>query len=161
MNTVITELRAKVYNESWQLRTRADAPIVTDRNWLDKAACQGHPTEWWYPPPGDNTYRHAKPICARCPARTECLNTAMTLEQGLWIRYRFGMWGGLSPHQRAMKDPTRARRGPIGDGRPVPVCGTESGYQAHRRRNETACDACRAAHAATIADYRATARKSA
>lgn len=33
------------------------------------------------------------------------------------------------------------------------VCGTESGYQRHRKAfNEPACDACRAAHSAAVID---------
>lgn len=35
-----------------------------------------------------------------------------------------------------------------------PPCGTYGGYQSHHRRNEKACDPCKAAFAAGIKDYR-------
>lgn len=35
-------------------------------------------------------------------------------------------------------------------------CGTDAGYQAHRRRNEEPCAACRRARAKKIREYRAS-----
>jgi len=37
----------------------------------------------------------------------------------------------------------------------VAACGTPSGYQRHRRRNEKYCEACRAANTASMRRYRA------
>jgi hypothetical protein len=39
-------------------------------------------------------------------------------------------------------------------GWPTPECGTNGGYQRHRRLDEEACDACKAAHNETIKQLR-------
>ena len=61
--------------------------------WVDKAACKGFPTKWWFPERGQ---RSGLPlfICAHCPVATECLEYALDLfiEQGVW--------GGLTEKQR-------------------------------------------------------------
>lgn len=88
----------------------------------------------------------AKNICQPCPARQECLDWALT------YREPHGVWGGLSPGERARLRP----------GRPVPASlsrrvpprkkpinhGTAGGYAAHHRRHEPMCQPCRDAHQA-------------
>lgn len=39
-------------------------------------------------------------FCARCPVRRQCLSTALQMEQSSSTKYRFGVWGGLTPAQR-------------------------------------------------------------
>lgn len=67
------------------------------------AACVGHPPEWWMPDTtGDvNYYRRAKAICATCPIRTRCLADAMRAEASGSDVHRHGLWGGLTPAERA------------------------------------------------------------
>ncbi|MEV0695394.1 hypothetical protein [Streptomyces sp. NPDC050388] len=56
------------------------------------------------------------------------------------------------PGQVAPSAPSLARPRPRG--LTVPVCGTRKGYDAHRRRGEAACPACRAANSAADRYYR-------
>lgn len=42
------------------------------------------------------------------------------------------------------------------EARTRPLCGTDAGYQAHRRNREPYDDDCRTAHAAEMATYRRT-----
>lgn len=47
-------------------------------------------------------------VCQRCPIRADCLDTALELERGQPTRNRHGLWGGLSPSERAELDTRRA-----------------------------------------------------
>ncbi len=67
-------------------------------SWRESAACEGAPAEVFYPE-DDFDAAQAKAICARCPVRAVCLETALR------NRERYGVWGGLTPRERA-----RARR---------------------------------------------------
>lgn len=40
-------------------------------------------------------------LCRRCPLRTACLDEALKYEGYVSAAYRFGVWGGMSPQQRA------------------------------------------------------------
>jgi WhiB family redox-sensing transcriptional regulator len=65
--------------------------------WLDRGACRGLPTQWWFPPapitPESTEQMHdAKRICSTCAVQPQCL------DYGLGEDY--GIWGGLSPKQR-------------------------------------------------------------
>jgi WhiB family redox-sensing transcriptional regulator len=42
----------------------------------------------------------AKNICSRCPVSAQCLDYAMATERDR-LGYRHGVWGGLSPEERA------------------------------------------------------------
>ena len=69
---------------------------AADELWRDHAACAGHPTDTFFPPPPakpigrgpDRRYDEARRICALCPVRRQCLDYAR--------RHGFGggMWGG-------------------------------------------------------------------
>lgn len=66
--------------------------------WMEHAACAHYETGWWYPP--DNTMRSGRrlpaiAVCNQCPVRVQCLQTA--LDRG----EEYGIWGGLTPIQRA------------------------------------------------------------
>lgn len=54
----------------------------------------------------------ARKVCAWCPVRLECLRAAMRWEGSRETRYRFGMWGGLTPleRQRLYVQVTKERR---------------------------------------------------
>jgi hypothetical protein len=79
--------------------------------------CAGYDGSWWFEPA---MYPTAVDICQRCDMRAECL--AQALQAG----ERLGVWGGLTPEQRAaLPDatmislrPRRHRRPPNQSGRP-------------------------------------------
>jgi WhiB family redox-sensing transcriptional regulator len=65
--------------------------------WMDGAACAGKPLEWWFPVThngNDGTARAAKALCSTCPVQTECLQFALDSDD------RYGIFGGLLPHER-------------------------------------------------------------
>lgn len=74
-----------------------------DRPWVMDAACidYGRP-DVWFDPSGEHEPKHrikpdlaaAVAICRACPVQLECARHA--LETG----ERFGVWGGLTPHDR-------------------------------------------------------------
>lgn len=55
--------------------------------------CQSsaEPEAWWDPAGSDD----AKAVCRGCPVRSECLAYALA------ARERAGVWGGLTPDERA------------------------------------------------------------
>lgn len=64
---------------------------MTVDSWADRAACLGHPADWWWPDTdahGDNHGHQAKAVCATCPVVRPCLEAA--LER----REEHGIWGG-------------------------------------------------------------------
>ena len=70
----------------------------------------------FYPEPGSDKnqhhvarlYRRAKRICAQCPVRRECLEAALSDEEGRWDPEKgrwsrhlpYGVWGGHTPAER-------------------------------------------------------------
>ena len=58
----------------------------------------------------DHYYEEARAVCDACPVKIECLAAAFDIE-GLTAatQYRHGMWGGLTPAERA----ERARLGVV------------------------------------------------
>ena len=157
--------------------------------WNSRAACIGAAPELFDPPglSGRDEYRQgldrAKKICADCPVRQQCLDTAVTDKLS-------GVWGGvllergvaydrelaeLSPHgtpaayarhlrdrtppcadcKRAHANEAVERRG--GPQRDLFPCGTPAAYQRHYRNGTRPCAACRAAEARRAADRTASA----
>lgn len=57
------------------------------------ALCAETDPEMFFPEVGQST-RDAKRVCMGCEARTECLQWALDHDA------QFGVWGGLSRHQR-------------------------------------------------------------
>lgn len=135
-------------------RSRAEetrgAPDLSDR-----AACRDYPAQWWTPPSySRSATERAKRICGGCPVAAGCLDYAEQTGQ------TSGIWGGMTPKERAQKDdgirpqdpstatppkpkPTR----PKSKGRrlqPIPH-GTTAGYRRHLYRSEPACEDCLAA----------------
>lgn len=72
--------------------------------WHTRAACAGHNPNLWFPDPGGPgraQTRRAKAICHTCPVQTDCLAAAMAAEGALVAARRGGVWGGLTPEERA------------------------------------------------------------
>jgi WhiB family transcriptional regulator, redox-sensing transcriptional regulator len=70
--------------------------------WRLEAACGGLPSSVFFSPDGERgaarrrRERAAKAICARCRVRQRCADYALA------HRERYGVWGGLSEHERAL-----------------------------------------------------------
>jgi hypothetical protein len=72
-------------------------------------ACTRYPPDWWHrdlrkrrgqPLTGDSA--RAKHIClTECPLATQCLADALKAEAGIGTQYRWGIWGGTTPDERA------------------------------------------------------------
>lgn len=79
----------------------------------------------------------AKKACLGCPARLDCLRTAIDNDE------RWGVWGGLAPGERwqlTHKDGTWIdRRGTVRE-----PCGTDSSLKRHKRLKES-CPRCETA----------------
>ena len=54
--------------------------------------CASHDSSWWFEP---ELFDRAVAVCGRCEMRSDCL--AEALQSG----ERLGVWGGLTPEQRA------------------------------------------------------------
>lgn len=81
--------------------TSAQFEYLGHEPWMQKAACVGHPPEWWHSEtvgPRQDENEAAKRICGGCPVQTACLAYAMRTETTDWGRY--GIWGGLAPDER-------------------------------------------------------------
>lgn len=74
--------------------------LLSPPAWHDNAACQSADPDMFFPDKGVPT-SYAAAICDTCPVRSECLDYAMELEGDLNRRLREGVWGGLSPAERA------------------------------------------------------------
>lgn len=66
-----------------------------DHSWMDRAACQGHNTEMFFP--NRRTTAHVvraviRAFCDRCPVKTECGDYGKN--------ERFGIWGGTVASER-------------------------------------------------------------
>lgn len=102
--------------------------------WTDNAACKGKPTAWWFPLQSDGVsfYARARAVCDGCPVRDECLALAFSYETN--NERRHGMFGGLSPAERAA----------FADGRLPPrecrSCGTP--FQSTDNRKVYCCRTC-------------------
>lgn len=80
-------------------------------DWQFYAACQNKDETLFFHPPGErgSTRRRrdalAKAICATCPVMMQCR------EQSLRVREPYGVWGGLSEHEReALLEPLGAEK---------------------------------------------------
>jgi WhiB family redox-sensing transcriptional regulator len=72
--------------------------------WTERAACAGRDLSTFYlegrlPKVLKALWTaKAKRVCADCPVRSSCLAEAMRVELQC---YRYGIWGGLTPEERA------------------------------------------------------------
>jgi WhiB family redox-sensing transcriptional regulator len=87
-----------------RLRARV-SDIYPEMAWQDDAACKEMDSAIFFGQSasgtGSGSYREARKVCAACPVKGECLRTAMQYEYGLSKAYRAGMYGGLTPEERA------------------------------------------------------------
>lgn len=81
-----------------------DAPVDTP--------CRQDP-EAWFPPPGGSA-PIARALCQTCPAIAPCLEAALTFERDTKRASRFGIWGGLTPTERADEAAIRAAEQRLG-----------------------------------------------
>lgn len=77
-------------------RTSEVFPVFLHRDalqWHEDARCRTTDPEIFF----DSSHRvaEAKRVCAQCPVRAECLDFSVTYNE------RFGIWGGLTQHERA------------------------------------------------------------
>lgn len=49
----------------------------------------------------------AKSVCDLCPLKAQCAREAVEIERGQHSRDRFGIFGGMTPAERAAADPGR------------------------------------------------------
>lgn len=85
-----------------------DEPVLIDlerlfldpeeTKWMDLPLCTETSPELFFPEQGGSV-REAKRICGRCEVQTECLEYALKNNEV------YGIWGGMSPHER--RDPRR------------------------------------------------------
>ena len=69
------------------------------RDWRKDAACLGEPLEIFFPDGNcDDKWDQALAVCNRCHVRMECLSLVMDLDN---FSDRYGMFGGLTPSERA------------------------------------------------------------
>jgi WhiB family transcriptional regulator, redox-sensing transcriptional regulator len=70
----------------------------TEMNWRHRAACRTNDPELFFPlgtsGPALDQLAEAKSVCHRCPVVSECLAWALVTGQD------FGVWGGMSEHER-------------------------------------------------------------
>lgn len=75
--------------------------------WQEDALCREVGAALFFPPDHQETnsrahrYAEGKTLCARCLVRQACLDDAMTREGDVGHHYRTGLWGGLTPVERA------------------------------------------------------------
>ena len=76
---------------------------------MGDAACIGKPPHWFFPDDNGEAnrsrdgYLYALAVCRHCPVREACLDYAMAAERD--ARWRFGVFGGMTPHERWIHDP--------------------------------------------------------
>lgn len=92
----------------------------------------------------DLSYAIAKEYCARCPIqlRKECLEVAMRAEGTSAGAYRYGVYGGLDPAERAQLARDRQGDAPSACG---DRAGTLTGRSRHLRAGEDICGPCNSA----------------
>jgi WhiB family redox-sensing transcriptional regulator len=62
-------------------------------SWEESARCGQYDPEIFFDPTA-RAERRAKSICAQCPVRLDCLESALS------VRAEFGVWGGLNGQER-------------------------------------------------------------
>ena len=126
---------------------------ILDQSWRHRAMCDGLDSDeieaMFFPHPNSDA-AEAKAICRICPVAADCLTFALETRQ------EFGVWGGMTEHERHKIRPVLRA-----NGQPSAHCGTVSGYRRHRRLKQKACTECLAAKAAAGRDEYAKREESA
>lgn len=70
-------------------------------DWRERANCINHPKVLFFPEKAttDAVWDEAKAICSACVVRDDCLAFALSFEE---MDDRWGMYAGLTPHERAV-----------------------------------------------------------
>jgi WhiB family redox-sensing transcriptional regulator len=76
---------------------------ATRSAWKQAAACLGSTSQVFYPDTEEATAT-AKALCAQCRVRDICLEMALRNNE------KYGVWGGLTPRERARLRRRRALR---------------------------------------------------
>ncbi len=82
--------------------SRLPGPVAGRWDWQLEAACRELGPETFFHPEGERGPRRrareaaAKAVCRSCPVITECLQHALAVHED------YGVWGGLSEHERAL-----------------------------------------------------------
>ena len=80
--------------------SRLPAPQLEVWQWQHRGACRQHDPSLFFHPEGERGPRRAnreaaaKAICAPCPVLQACRAHALS------VREPYGIWGGLSEHER-------------------------------------------------------------
>lgn len=69
------------------------AEVLLPPDWTKKALCAEVDPDLFFPEIGDDVAK-AKRICKACDVKEECLKYSLDNDE------RFGVWGGLSEHNR-------------------------------------------------------------
>jgi WhiB family redox-sensing transcriptional regulator len=77
----------------WPPRQDGIPELPRPPHWTELARCAEVDPSLWFPEKGGPT-REAKAICRGCEVRETCLEYALETGQ------RWGIWGGLSEHER-------------------------------------------------------------
>lgn len=121
--------------------------------WWWRAACKDVPLDVFFPGPSNGcSYTVARAICAACPVRRECLADAVAGDA------EYGMWGGLTPDQRA-SEATRERltaQFGVGHG---DAKGTVKGFWREYAAGLEPCFECRGAYNTAAREKRAAKRE--
>lgn len=73
---------------------------MSTRGWMDQALCGNVDPSVFFPVKGGSS-REAKRICGICPVKQQCLDFALERESQHDASVMAGIYGGLSPKQRA------------------------------------------------------------
>ncbi len=114
--------------------------------------CRADPDLWYSDDP--DAAREATRVCCGCPLATACLEAALDIERGLVASRRHGVWGGLTPHQRAAMDQSRHSR--RGGSKPLKAC--RSGHTWTEDTTSWSADGSRRTCLQCIRDRRAAQR---
>jgi WhiB family redox-sensing transcriptional regulator len=86
-------------------RRRPRSLPVVNRSWTEQALCMQFDPEIFFPEKGAST-REAKQVCGDCEVRIQCLESALAND------YAFGVFGGLSSHERRQLKKGRPAKSP-------------------------------------------------
>jgi WhiB family transcriptional regulator, redox-sensing transcriptional regulator len=86
-------------------------PPITCGQWRSAAACQSADPDLFFPVSDSGSAREqtakVKAICSACRVRRECLAFALRTDQ------IYGIWGGMTEHERAAVRRRRASEPPV------------------------------------------------
>lgn len=76
--------------------------------WRDDAVCVGVDTVVFFPEmvSSDKVWTRAREYCGSCPVAKQCLESTLRYED---LEDKWGMFGGLTPHERALIRDARRR----------------------------------------------------